>query len=146
MKLSPELTAQGPGPDHFGMIARARIELPAGRWRFSTLSDDGVRVRVDQQTVLENWTWHGPTRDSAEFEQSETREVDLVLEHFEIDGDAVLQGFAAAQPWSSDIVGALRPDNPVALVTAFAATFIGNRACLRRVSPPPRHSRGGRAD
>jgi hypothetical protein len=91
MKLSPELTAQGPGPDHFGMIARARIELPAGRWRFSTLSDDGVRVRVDRQTIIENWTWHGPTRDSAGFQQRETREVDLVIEHFEIDGYAVLQ-------------------------------------------------------
>ena len=37
--------------------------------------------------------------------------------------------------WSLDIFEALRPDNPVALVAAFGATFIGNRACLRRVGP-----------
>jgi hypothetical protein len=55
------------------------------------LSDDGVRVRVDEATVIENWTWHGPTRDVAVFEQPETREVELVLEHFEIDGYAVLR-------------------------------------------------------
>ena len=37
----------------------------------------------------------------------------------------------------SSICQALRPDHPVALAAAFAATFIGNRACLRRVGPLP---------
>jgi parallel beta-helix repeat protein len=91
LNLSAELTARGPAADRFGMIARTRFELPAGRWRFRTLSDDGVRVRINDQIVLENWTWHGPTRDSAEFEQREGGQVELVLEYFEIDGYAVLQ-------------------------------------------------------
>jgi parallel beta-helix repeat protein len=91
MNLSPDITAHGPGNDHFGMIARTRVELPAGTWRFTTLSDDGVRVLVDGQPVIENWTWHGPTRDTGIFEQPTTREVQIVVEHFEIDGYAVLE-------------------------------------------------------
>ena len=73
------------------MIARTRIELPAGRWRFTTLSDDGVRVMVDGTTVIENWTWHGPTRDTGIFEQETAGAVEIVVEHFEIDGYAVLE-------------------------------------------------------
>lgn len=86
LKLSEELTRRGPGGERFGMIARAVVPLPAGRWKIVTRSDDGVRVRVNGTVVLENWTWHGPERDEAAFETSETGSVELVVEHFEIDG------------------------------------------------------------
>lgn len=78
-------------PDRFATIARTRLELPKGRWRFSTLSDDGVRVLVDGQPVIDNWTWHAPTRDSAEILLPEARAVEILVEHFELDGYAVLE-------------------------------------------------------
>jgi hypothetical protein len=77
--------------DHFGTLACARLPLPVGRWRLQTLSDDGVRVRIDGATVLENWTWHGPTRDEALFEIERPRDVLVEVEHFELDGDAILE-------------------------------------------------------
>lgn len=77
--------------DYFGMIARTTLPLPKGTWRIRTLSDDGVRVQVDGKTVLENWTHHGPTRDSAEFEVPLARSVAITVEHFEIFGYAVLE-------------------------------------------------------
>jgi parallel beta-helix repeat protein len=80
-----------PGTDHFGMVAQTQFQIPAGRWRVRTLSDDGVRVLLNGKVILENWTWHGPTRDTAVFEQSRSDLVQLVVEHFEIDGYAVLQ-------------------------------------------------------
>ena len=86
LKLSEELTRRGPGGDRFGMIARASVPLPAGRWKLLTRSDDGVRIQVNGAVVLENWTWHGPERDEAAFETSEPGSVELVVEHFEIDG------------------------------------------------------------
>ncbi len=89
--LGDDLARHGPGGDHFGMIARTRLTLPAGRWRFRTLSDDGVRVRVNGQTVIENWTWHGPTRDEGLYEQTAPGQAELEVEHFEIDGYAVLR-------------------------------------------------------
>ncbi len=79
------------GPDRFGMIARTRLTMPAGRWKITTLSDDGVRVLVDGEPVIENWTWHAPTRDSGVLELERTREVEFVVEHFELDGYSVLE-------------------------------------------------------
>lgn len=91
---SPEvarLKAAGLGRDHFGMVARTTLPLTAGRWRFETLSDDGVRVTVDGKTVIDNWTWHGPTRDTGVFELSSDKAVEVLVEHFELDGYAVLE-------------------------------------------------------
>jgi hypothetical protein len=79
------------GPDHFGMIARIGLRLPAGRWRFATQSDDGVRVSVNGRNVIENWTWHGPTSDAGVYQQEAAGDCEIQVEHFEIDGYAVLR-------------------------------------------------------
>jgi parallel beta-helix repeat protein len=91
LALAEAVTQRGPGSDHFGMIARTKLALPAGKWRFTTLSDDGIRVLVAGRPVIENWTWHGPTKDDGVFEQRATGEVEIVVEHFEIDGYATLR-------------------------------------------------------
>ena len=80
-----------PGNDRFGTVATTRIRLPRGRYRLRTLSDDGIRVRIDDQLVLENWTWHEPSEDVAEFTVDRDREVSIEVEHFELDGYAVLK-------------------------------------------------------
>lgn len=92
-RLSEELDRRGPGGDHFGMIARTRLALPPGSWRFRTVSDDGIRIRVGEVTVLEDWTWHGPTPAEGLYRQAAgaAAEVEVVVEHFEIDGYATLQ-------------------------------------------------------
>ncbi len=89
--LSEAVTAANLGSDHFGMIATVRIPLAAGVWEFATLSDDGVRVTVDGRTIIDNWTWHGPTRDTGTFDLREGKSVEIVVEHFEIDGYAALE-------------------------------------------------------
>ncbi|MBE0537598.1 MAG: right-handed parallel beta-helix repeat-containing protein [Phycisphaerae bacterium] len=83
--------AAGLGGDRFGMIARTELPLTAGTWEFSTLSDDGVRVIVDGKPLIDNWTWHVPTRDTAALTLTEDKQVELTVEHFEIDGYAVLE-------------------------------------------------------
>ena len=65
--------------------------MPKGKWRFTTISDDGVRVLIDAKTVIENWTWHVPTKDSKVLELAEDREVDVIVEYFEIDGNATIK-------------------------------------------------------
>jgi hypothetical protein len=52
--------------DRFGTIAETKLNVPAGRWKVSTTSDDGVRVWMDDKLVIDNWTWHVPTVDSTE--------------------------------------------------------------------------------
>ena len=90
-KLGDSIARSNLGPDHFGMIARTKLNLPKGRWQFKTSSDDGIRVIVGGQPVIENWTWHGPTPNEGIFTQLTAGEVEIVVEHFEIDGFATLK-------------------------------------------------------
>ncbi|MBI2920322.1 MAG: right-handed parallel beta-helix repeat-containing protein [Planctomycetes bacterium] len=76
--------------DHFADRATTRLRLTAGRWRFTTTSDDGVRVLVDGKPVIENWTWHAPATDVAEADLAEGVH-EIVVEHFEIDGYEALE-------------------------------------------------------
>lgn len=79
----------GVRPDRFATRARATLDLPAGRYRLRVVSDDGVRVRIGGEVVLENWTHHAPTEDQAEFEWPGGAQP-IEVEHFELDGWAVL--------------------------------------------------------
>ena len=89
--VSDKVTAAKFGRDHFGMIARTRLPLTKGTWELGTLSDDGVRVSVDEKLVIENWAWHGPTSDTAKLTLPADKTVEIVVEHFQIDGYAVLE-------------------------------------------------------
>ena len=89
--ISDKVTTAKLGQDHFGMIARTRLPLAKGNWELATLSDDGVRVSVDGKPVIENWTWHGPTRDLGTLELAADQTVEIVVEQFQIDGYAVLE-------------------------------------------------------
>ncbi len=90
LKLSDELTKNGPGNDHFGMLASTTITIPKGDWRFITTSDDGIRVKINGKPLIENWTWHAPTRNEAVFHQNVASDALIEIEYFEIDGFAVL--------------------------------------------------------
>ena len=91
LKLSPEMSARGPGSDHFGMIAHTQIPLPVGRWRIVTMSDDGVRVIVNGKTLIENWNIHGGTENETIYEQQSAQPVDITVEYFERDGAAMFK-------------------------------------------------------
>ncbi|HEY3242724.1 MAG TPA: PA14 domain-containing protein, partial [Phycisphaerae bacterium] len=76
--------------DHFGTLATTTLSLPAGKWRIHTVSDDGIRVWIDDQKLIDDWTWHPPKENDAtvELKDGEHR---IRIEHFEIDGFAQLQ-------------------------------------------------------
>lgn len=76
--------------DRFGTIATTQLTFPAGRWRVRTVSDDGIRVWLDEALVIDDWTWHAPKEHQHEFEVVEEREIAIRVEHFELDGYAVL--------------------------------------------------------
>ncbi|MBX3391289.1 MAG: right-handed parallel beta-helix repeat-containing protein [Phycisphaeraceae bacterium] len=91
LNLDRKVGESGIGSDRFGTVASTRISLAPGKWRFWTLSDDGVRVTVNDTVVIENWTWHAPTRDAGEFVMEREGQVTIRVEHFEIDGYSVLE-------------------------------------------------------
>ncbi|MBO6740238.1 MAG: right-handed parallel beta-helix repeat-containing protein [Phycisphaerales bacterium] len=76
--------------DRFGMIAETEIALPLGRWKLSTLSDDGIRVFVNGEVVIERWDIHGPTPDEVVFEVGGEEATRIRVEYFEHSGYATL--------------------------------------------------------
>jgi tetratricopeptide (TPR) repeat protein len=50
----------------FGVVARTRLDLPAGTYRLSASSDDGVRVYVDGERVIDAWSARQSATDDAE--------------------------------------------------------------------------------
>lgn len=59
---------EGVPHSHFAIVAKTKIKLPGGHYRFSTLSDDGIRVFFDGKEVISRWTHHGPTPDQTEID------------------------------------------------------------------------------
>ena len=45
---------------------------------------------VDGQDAIKDWTWHAPRDHTYEFVLAESRSVNIRVEHFELDGYAVL--------------------------------------------------------
>ena len=58
--LLPELPRE-----RWALEASATVTLPPGSYRIRTISDDGVRVWVDGALVVDRWTVHESTVDSA---------------------------------------------------------------------------------
>ncbi|MHC4414538.1 MAG: right-handed parallel beta-helix repeat-containing protein [Planctomycetota bacterium] len=88
--LDPQVTQAALPADHFGTIAETTIAFPAGRWRIKTTSDDGIRVWLDEAPIIDDWTWHPPKTHAHDLVLSEPKAIPIRVEHFELDGYAVL--------------------------------------------------------
>ncbi|MEM8883562.1 MAG: NosD domain-containing protein [Planctomycetota bacterium] len=80
---------EGLKPDRFATRAETRMPLPAGTYELRTRSDDGVRVTVNGEVVLEDWTHHAPKETVARVTLPKGEHT-IVVEHFELDGHAEL--------------------------------------------------------
>jgi hypothetical protein len=105
VQFDPRVTDAEIPSNHFGTIATTEVTIPAGRWEIRTVSDDGVRVWVDGELLIDNWTWHGPTVDTAELTFDEPRSVEVRVEHFELDGWAELSFDLRPLPSDADSTG-----------------------------------------
>ena len=76
--------------DHFGTFASATLTFPAGKWRINTTSDDGIRVWLGEDLVIDDWTWHPPKQHTYEFTLNEPKQIPIRVEHFELKGYAIL--------------------------------------------------------
>jgi glucose/arabinose dehydrogenase len=65
-------------------------QFSAGTYTFTTRSDDGVRLFIDDNPVINNWTDHAMTEDTATVTLTEGVHT-LRLEYYENGGGAVLQ-------------------------------------------------------
>src|SRR5262249_16152575 len=65
-------------------------------YTFYTVSDDGVRLWVNGQLIINNWTDHAPTENSATIALVAGQKYDIKMEFYENGGGATAQLF-----WSS---------------------------------------------
>jgi glucose/arabinose dehydrogenase len=77
------------GPDGFS-VRWTGFVIPefSQTYSFYTMSDDGVRLRVNGQLLVDNWTDHGPTENSGAIALSAGVPASLVLEYYENTGGA----------------------------------------------------------
>jgi parallel beta-helix repeat protein len=92
-ELSTKLWAGGMPPgvprNDFAILAETKVKLPAGRYRVSTISDDGIRVFLDGKDIISRWNHHGSTPDQAEVDIAEGVH-EWVVHYFQEDGASAL--------------------------------------------------------
>ena len=81
--------------DRLAMRAEGTVTLPAGGADLITITDDGIRVWVDDRLVLERWDIHGSTIDRIPLTAGRHR---IRLEYFEATGWAELKVFFNRRP------------------------------------------------
>jgi hypothetical protein len=86
-------SSPGTGVNSNGFSARwtGSIEAPAtGTYRFQTVSDDGIRVWLGGALVIDNWTVHGSTTNTASDINLEAgQKLAIVVEYFDNTGGAI---------------------------------------------------------
>ncbi|WP_017663385.1 PA14 domain-containing protein [Baaleninema simplex] len=60
-------------------------------YRFHTISDDGVRLWVDGELIIDKWQLQGPTEHTGTLDLEAGRRYDIQLEYFENKGGATAQ-------------------------------------------------------
>ncbi|NVO18530.1 MAG: glycoside hydrolase family 3 C-terminal domain-containing protein [Bacteroidetes bacterium] len=76
--------------DNFSVRWTGTLLAPLSRkYVFSTGSDDGVRFYINGKKVIDNWTDHGETVDTAIVAMEEGKSYDIKLEFYEKGGSAV---------------------------------------------------------
>jgi hypothetical protein len=63
--------------------------LGTDTYTFKTISDDGVRLWVNGQPIINNWTAHSPTTNSGSILLTGNQKYDLMMEYFEQGGGAI---------------------------------------------------------
>ncbi len=122
--------ANGVGPDFFSIRWTGKV-VPrfSETYTFSTLSDDGVRLWINGELLIDNWTVHPVTLDSGSIYLEAGKEADLKMEWFENQIHAVARLF-----WKSES----QTNEPVPQECLFSLPAPG-------LKPPPEFG-GGRVE
>jgi hypothetical protein len=82
--------ASGVTADNFAVRWTGRVQAPvSGTYRFTTVSDDGIRLWVNGVQVINNWTDHAATTNtSAAITLTAGVKYTITLEFYEKGGDA----------------------------------------------------------
>lgn len=95
---SPDSSIDG---NTFSARWTGKLTVPAtGRYTFYTRSDDGVRLWVNGQLLINNWTAHSVTENTGQINLTAGQKYDIKMEYYENKGKAVAKLY-----WSSATLG-----------------------------------------
>jgi hypothetical protein len=82
------------GADTFSVRWTGWVQAPSsGSYSFHSISDDGVRLWVNKQLIINNWTDHGAIENSGAITLTAGKKYDITLEYYENGGAAVIKLF-----------------------------------------------------
>ena len=81
--------AKGIGENHFTTIATTKIDVTPGNYVLEVSADNGVRLYLDDNLIVDEWKYSGPTTYTRSVKLTGTHR--LRIEHFELDGFAQLK-------------------------------------------------------
>jgi hypothetical protein len=91
--------------DNFMIRWTGEVEAPASAtYTFYTQTDDGVRLWVDNVTLIDNWTDHGNTQDQGNIKLTAGQRYEIRLEFYENGGDAVCQLYWSTPTMAREII------------------------------------------
>jgi hypothetical protein len=97
-------TAPPASIDQFSVRWTGKLRAPrTGDYVFSTLSNDGVRLTINETSVINNWTQHSATEDKGTISLQAGKLYDFKLEYYQAGGNAVMK--LAWQPPRSARIG-----------------------------------------
>lgn len=131
--------------DNFSARWTRTLPLEAGTYVFTTRSDDGVRLFVDDQLVIDDWTLHAATTRRGTIALTQGNHA-VRLEYFELTGNASVSlswERTAAQPPPAPQPGATsytvrQGDTLKAIAARFATTVSAILAANPSVTDPNR--------
>ena len=71
--------------DRVAVVAEGEVELPPGQYVLRTISDDGIRVWMDDERIIDHWSPHESAIDSAAISGGRRR---FKVEYYELAGFA----------------------------------------------------------
>ena len=126
----------GVGSDNFSVRWQGQVQpLYTETYRFSTASDDGVRLWVNGQLLVNNWTDHPPTLNSGTIALTAGQKYDIKLEYYEHLEGAVAQLLWASPSQASQVIPQTQL-YPAAPATAPPATTPPASAPPPATAPP----------
>ncbi|HEY7411588.1 MAG TPA: PA14 domain-containing protein, partial [Vicinamibacteria bacterium] len=126
--------APGIGADTFSVRWQGQVRAKVtGTHTFFTVSDDGVRLFVNGQLVIDNWTDHAPTENSGTIPLAAGQKYDIRMEMYDNTGQAVARLLWSAPGVAKEVVPQSHLHPYALLVTGSTTLGTGDAAVRDRL-------------
>ncbi len=114
--------------DDFSIRWTRTLYFPAGNYRFSTITDDGVRLQVDNHVIIDQWYDQGAVAHKADIYLLEGQHT-VIMEYYEHGGRAMARlSWETVGPGPFLLLRRHRRRPPLALPLAPALTRVGGES------------------